>query len=185
MKKRLQAMLAKKEARKKELGTKAETTEDIAELRSINTELGTLNTEIAELRTMIEGIPDDTDPGFTPPGGDPAAGDPEGRSGVPGAPGTPGVPFNVLATYGVGGGNPQGRSAEPEDLYATVEYRTAFMKFAKTGQVTPELRVDAMTAAADVSAVIPSTILNEVVKKVTVYGQVFSRVRKLNIKGLF
>lgn len=40
-----------------------------------------------------------------------------------------------------------------------------------------------MTTTADVSAVIPTTILNEIIKKITVYGQVFSRVRKLNIKG--
>lgn len=178
MKKRLMAMLAKKEARKAELGTRANTTEDIAELRSINTELEALNTEITELRAMIEAMPDEPDPG------DPPAGDPEGRGGVPGAPGTPGTPFNVLGTYGVNNGQPNTRTAaESEDPYGTVEYRTAFMKFATTGEVTPELRADAMTATTDVTAVIPSTILNEVIKKVTVYGQVFNRVRKLNIKG--
>ena len=47
----------------------------------------------------------------------------------------------------------------------------------------PELRADAMTTTTEVSAVIPTTILNEVIKQMTVYGQVFSRVRKLNIKG--
>lgn len=177
MKKRLMSMLAKKEARKAELGTKANTTEDIAELRSFNTELEALNAEIAELRAMIEVMPDESDPS------DPPAGDPEGRGAVPGAPGAPGAMLNVLGTYGVNNGQPNTRTAESEDPYATVEYRSAFMKFARTGEVTPELRVDAMTATSDVTAVIPSTILNEVIKKITVYGQVFSRVRKLNIKG--
>jgi len=40
-----------------------------------------------------------------------------------------------------------------------------------------------MTTAADVSAIIPTTILNEIISKVQVYGQVFKRVRKLSIKG--
>jgi len=175
MKKKLLAMLAKKEARKAELGTKANATEDIAELRSINTELDTLNGEIAELRGMIDAIPDEPEPGNEPSGG------PEGRGGVAGA---AGVPFNVLATYGVGQRQqPSGRTTEPDDPYGTLEYRTAFMQFARTGQVTPELRVDAMTSSTDVTAVIPSTILNEVIRKVTEYGQIFNRVRKLSIKG--
>ena len=57
------------------------------------------------------------------------------------------------------------------------------MAFAKTGEIRPELRANATTTTADVSAVIPTTILAEVVKKLKVYGQVFKRVRQLNIKG--
>ncbi len=180
MKKKLLALLAKKEARKSELGVKANATEVIADLRSINTEIEALNIEIAELRSMTDAMPDD-EPGATPPAdpqfrGDPHT-DPSQRGAQP--------PLNVLGTYGVQGGQPPAaqRSTEPEDKYATLEYRTAFMKFAKTGEITPELRADAMTTTADVSAVIPSTILNEVIRKITEYGQIFNRVRKLNIKG--
>jgi len=180
-KKKLLALLAKKEARKAELGIKANATEVIGELRSINAELETLNSEIAELRSITDAMPDD----------EPAEGEFRGepKPGTPGVPGeqrgTPAVPFNVIATYGVQGGQPPAaqRTAEPEDKYSTLEYRTAFMKFAKTGEITPELRADAMTTTTDVSAVIPSTILNEVIRKVTEYGQIFNRVRKLNIKG--
>lgn len=175
MKKKLLALLAKKEARKAELGTKAGATEDIAELRSINAELDTINSEIAELRSMIDAIPDEP---AAPAAVAPVAGEHlEGRAAAPvGA-------AQVLGTYGVGGAPAAQRSAEPEDAYGTMEYRKAFMDFCKTGKVTPELRADAMTATADVSAVIPSTILNEVIRKVTEYGQVFSRVRKLSVKG--
>lgn len=173
MKKKLLALLAKKEARKAELGTKANATEDIAELRSINTELEALNGEIAELRGMIDAMPDDA-PGGTPPATPPAG---EQRGAVPVGAG------QILATYGVGQTGQQQRTEEPEDRYATLEYRKAFMKFATTGEITPELRANAMTGTADITAVIPSTILNEVIRKVTEYGQVFSRVRKLNVKG--
>jgi len=59
MKKKLLEMLAKKEARKTELGNKANAATAIEELRSINTELEGLNAEIAELRGMIESAPND------------------------------------------------------------------------------------------------------------------------------
>ena len=171
MKKKLLDMLAKKEARKKELGVKVNTTEDVKELRSINAELEALNNEIAELRGMIDAIPDE------PPAA-PVVQPPEQRGIAPvGA-------TQILATYGIGTGQAQpAQRTEPEDPYGTLEYRMAFMEFAKTGKILPELRADAMTTTSDVSAVIPSTILNEVIKKVTVYGQVFSRVRKLSVKG--
>ncbi|MCM1567090.1 MAG: phage major capsid protein [Dehalobacter sp.] len=175
MKKKLLALLAKKEARKAELGTKANATEDIAELRTINTELEAINIEINELRSMIDSIPDEPAPAAASVPAEPS----EQRGAAPiGA-------ARVLSTYGVGQGQ-NGQAAvrtEIEDPYGTLEYRTAFMKFAKTGEITPELRADAMTTVADVSAVIPSTILNEVIRKVTEYGQIFSRVRKLSIKG--
>ena len=183
-KKKLLALLAKKEARKAELGIKANATDVIAELRGINTELEGLNAEIVELRSICDSIPDEpaADPQFR---GDPHTGT---ATSVTSAGESRGIPVGVTAvigTYGVPSGQtPAGqRSGEPEDKFATVEYRNAFMKFAKTGEVTPELRADAMTSTTDVSAVIPSTILNEVIRKVTEYGQIFNRVRKLNIKG--
>lgn len=55
-KKKLLDLIARKEARKAELNTKASTSEDVAELRSINTELDGLNNDIAELRSMVDAI---------------------------------------------------------------------------------------------------------------------------------
>lgn len=81
--------------------------------------------------------------------------------------------------------NPQkrGGGGDEEDPRSTKEYRKAFMKFVQTGELAPEYRADASTALSDVSAVIPSTILNEMISKMKQYGHIFSRVRKLNIKG--
>jgi HK97 family phage major capsid protein len=174
-KKKLMALLAKKEARKTEIGTRSAATEDVAELRSLNTELEGLNSEITELRSIVDAIPDEVPPAVPTP-----APPIEQRFTPPGQ-------LNPLATFGLGGGNQvpsaQQRDEEPEDRYATIEYRKAFMRFAQTGEITPELRANAMTGSSDISAVIPSTILNEVIRKVTSYGQLFSRVRKLNVKG--
>lgn len=181
MKDKLLKMLKAKEERKAELGNKAEKTEDIKELRSINAELETLNGEIIELRGMIEQVEADEKRaaeeavGKVAEGADPE-GEARGASPIGGA--------QILATYGAGiVQTPNKRTNSLEDKYATLEYRNAFMEFCKTGAIKPELRADAMTTTGDVSAVIPSTILNEVIRKVTEYGQVFSRVRKLNVKG--
>ncbi|HEY5582919.1 MAG TPA: phage major capsid protein [Ruminiclostridium sp.] len=181
-KKKLMALLTKKEERKAALGTRANAATEIVELRSINSEMELLNTEIAELRGIVDAMPDDETT-------DPLGASPQQRSQISGANAANGAGMvgrsQVIGTYGAASTvtNPDKRSTEPEDIYATTEYRNAFMKFAKSGEMTPELRANAMTTTADVSAIIPTTILNEVIKKITVYGQVFSRVRKINIKG--
>jgi HK97 family phage major capsid protein len=73
---------------------------------------------------------------------------------------------------------------EPEDKFNTIEYRKAFMNYCKTGVVTKELQnSDAYTSTTEAAAVIPTTILDEIIKTMTSYGQLFSRVRKINIKG--
>lgn len=179
MKKKFLALLAKKEARKADLGTKASAATTVEELRSINEELETLNGEIADMRSMVDSLPDDQGEG------EPREGNIPLPSTIPPVSSSPVGRTQILGTYGFANGqqSPAQRSAESDDPYGTVEYRMAFMKFAKTGEVTPELRADAITSVADISAVIPTTILNEVIRKVTEYGQVFNRVRKLNVKG--
>lgn len=72
---------------------------------------------------------------------------------------------------------------EREDKHNTIEYRRAFMKYLTTGQVTAELRADATTLTTDIGAVIPTTIMNEVVQKLKSYGQIWSRIRKTNFQG--
>ena len=180
-KKKLLAMLAKKEARKAELGTKAAAATSVEELRSINAELEGLNGEIAELRDMTSAMTDDIEPiagGNILPH--------EQRGGQQPPAGNPGL-AQVLASFGL---SQQQREQEPVDPFNTLEYRNAFMVFAKTGEAKPELRnamaeyrANAMTATADITAVIPTTVMNEVIKAMTVYGQVFKRVRKFNIQG--
>ncbi len=174
MKNRLKKMLQAKEARKTELGTKANATEDIAELRSINTELETINGEIAELRSMIDGIPDD--PNSIPEGQleQRAQQQPQGQ-------------LNVLSTYGVGqqGGGQQAEQRAAVDQYDTPEYRAAFMDYVTKGIKSDvlEFRTDATTMTTDIGAVIPTTILNKVVEKMADFGAIWSKVTKTGIPG--
>lgn len=180
MKEFLKKLLAQKEERKRELTGKATAATTVEELRSINGEMERLNAEIAELRSKIDELPDDV-----PAGGATPPADARSQQHTPGASVLPPV---AAASFGLA--QPQQRQGDPADNFATVEYRKAFMHFAKTGEMKPELRsvmaefrANAMTAVSDVSAVVPTTILNEVIRKMTVYGQVFNRVRKLNIQG--
>lgn len=72
---------------------------------------------------------------------------------------------------------------EREDKYSTLEYRNAFMNYVKTGAISEELRADSTTMITDIGAVIPTTIMNEVVQKLKSYGQIYSRIRKTSFKG--
>lgn len=169
---RLKKLFEAKEARKAELAEKARTTEDIQELRNINAELETLNTEMNELRNMIaeaEKKAQNDEEEFRSQ--KPVPQGPEGR-------------MNPMATFATGAKEER----REEDPWNTVEYRKAFMEFAKTGKVTPELRsgdqpTDVFAGVTDLAAIVPTTILNEIIRELKVRGQVFNRVRKLSVKG--
>lgn len=82
------------------------------------------------------------------------------------------------------------------DKFASTEYRQAFMDYIRTGKQSNLLEfrdaktggvqfnsADASTTTADAAAIVPSTILQDVIKKVESYGQVYARVRKLAVRG--
>jgi HK97 family phage major capsid protein len=171
VKEKLLKLLKGKEEARAALVTKSNASEDVAEVRGINAQLQTIDAEIVELRGMIDAIPAET----SKPEGHGEELKPIGELR------TAGSSFNPMSA--LTGVKTQQRTVEPEDRYATIEYRKAFMEYCKTGQQVPELRSDAYTGTSDAAAVIPTTILNEIIKKVTSYGQVYARVRKLAIKG--
>jgi HK97 family phage major capsid protein len=172
MKEWLKKLLQQKADARSALKEKGKKSESVEEIRSIGEQIDSLDLEIADIRSQLNALPDEAQPAAPTPAPQ------EQRMTPPGQ-------LNPLATYGVGGGSQQQqqRSDEPEERFGTLEYRKAFMKFAQTGEISPELRANATTSTGDISAVVPTTILNEVIKKVTAYGQVFSRVRKLGVKG--
>lgn len=72
----------------------------------------------------------------------------------------------------------------PADPLDTVEYRQAFMEFCQTGRWNDVLqRSNEVTTSSDISAAVPTTILNELIYKLSEYGQIFARVLKTNIQG--
>ena len=99
--------------------------------------------------------------------------------------------FNPAAATGlsqVGGTQMNQQRKDEKDPYATTEYRMAFKKYVQTGTPIPaELRAggdSGTTITTDIGMIIPTTIMNEFIKDVSkVYGQVYAKVRKLNVKG--
>lgn len=174
MKKKLLALLAKKEERKKQLGKTAESTESVAELRSINADLETLNAEIAELRSMVDNLPDENEENGELGGLEP----PEQRNAPQGQ-------TNIIGTYGVGGGNGNSNESRSVDPHDTPEYRQAFMQYVTKGIKNDQLefRADATTGTGDIGVVIPTTVLNKIVEKMKDYGRIWARVTKTSMQG--
>lgn len=98
-KEKLLKMLRAKEARKAQLLTKADGTEDVKELRSINVEISELTADIAELRAMVDEIETKERAAAA---ADPAAG--TGDEGSEQSKAGDGKPENraIMGTYGMG-----------------------------------------------------------------------------------
>lgn len=184
-KKILEKRLARLQAKKTKLTERALASQDAAEVRSINEELAELNEEINETQEEIDAIEDDTRGGD--PTSNPAEGgtDPQQRSAVP-----TNAQF-VNGGISLGSFTQQtGQQRNNDDPYATLEYRTAFKDYVQRGTPIPSELIQRAggdpgpTVAADLGMIIPTTIMNEFIEKVSkVYGQLYSKVRKLNIQG--
>lgn len=180
MKKKLLKLLNAKQARKDELKTRSLTSEDVAELRSINSELETLNEEIEEFRSMIGSLPDeDNDDTTTDPEHFVAGG--ENRSSNP-------TTFNPLASYKNLGEPTRRKKTEDEDVYGSLEYRQAFKDYVVSGKAIPaefnqENRSNELTVVSDLGAVIPTTILNKVIEDITIEGKVLGRITQTSMQG--
>ena len=71
--------------------------------------------------------------------------------------------------------------AEAEDPKNSVEYRTAFMNYVMRGKTSDALiqhRADASTLTTDVSAVIPTMLVNQIIEKAETYGMILPLVTK-------
>lgn len=186
-KKILEKRMQRLQAKKQSLTARALASNDAAEVRSINEQLEDVNAEIAETQEEIDAITEEEK------GGDPTSNPDEGgeQRGV----NPQVVPANVtpetrggnpIASYGQQ--NPQTRSTEQP--FSSMEYRMAFKDYVQRGTPIPEDVIKraagdpGTTVAADLGMIIPMTIMNEFIKEVSkVYGQVYAKVRKLNIKG--
>lgn len=71
----------------------------------------------------------------------------------------------------------------------SMEYRTAFRDWLTTGKMNRDIlefdkRADAAGTASELGVLLPETIMQEIIKTVGgVYGQLYNKVRKLNVKG--
>ena len=167
MKKFLQKLIARKKEEMKKLQERSQASEDVNEVRAIGETLATLKREIDEAEEQLAELD----------GGD-GADDQDSRSIVPAN-----AELRNAEVLGCFKMDAQTRAAET-DPHDTVEYRTAFMEFVcRNTPIPAELRADAVTTTGDAGAVIPTTILKEIIQKLESYGNVYALVRKLNVQG--
>lgn len=190
MKKFLQNLIARKKAELTELEKKMKASQDVNEVRSLGETLLALRDEINDAEQQLadmdkgegegEGNGEGTGELSNPP-----AGNGEGRSGNP----KPDTTFNPKASYSQNTGDTS-RSGNPdEDPRSTMEYRKAFMEFVKTGKRSSILQFrangnDDQNESTDLGVLLPMTVVQEIMTDVEkVYGQLYSSVKKTNIKG--
>lgn len=134
------------------------------EVRSYGDELTAVEDEIREAQNQLDAL--------------------EHRGGEPTGGLDPKATFGQVAPTGEPAGNADKRSS--------MEYRTAFMRYVQRGEISDILKRDStetdpyLTAnqVTDLGILIPSTVIQEIIKGVEkVYGQLYSRVKKTNIKG--
>ena len=169
LEKRMQRLKAKKDT----LKAKGLASESVEEVRSINAQIEELDEEIEEVQEEIDAITAEE-----------TAQQQEQRSATPPASARL-VNANVLGTFEQTTNTTQTR--ENSDPFATMEYRRAFMRYAQTGEAIPTnlIQRDGMPAnTTTLGATIPTTVLNEFINEIRkVYGNLYYKVRKLNIQG--
>lgn len=181
-KKILEKRLARLQQKKTTLTQRALASQDAAEVRSINEQLEDINADIAETEEEIAACDEEPTPATNPTPADPTPEDPTQRQVIPQNAQLRGM--NPLAAFN------QTPTVRDERPYSSMEYRMAFKDYVQRGTPIP---ADVLTRAGgdkgttvttDIGMIIPVTIMDEFIKEVSkVYGQVYAKVRKLNVKG--
>ena len=71
-----------------------------------------------------------------------------------------------------------------EDMYASIEYRKAFMNYVLKGKSMPEkFANNAVTKTTDVGEMIPSTVMEKIVEKIEATGMILPLVTRTSYKG--
>ena len=177
MRDKLMKLIARKKAEAADLQARSDKSEDIKEVRAIGETLKKLGDEIREAEEMLAELDESGDGGDAGQAGNEPNGE---RSVVPA--GAVHRNAQVVGSFAMG---TQLRAAEVNtDPYDTVEYRKAFMEYVCRNTPIPvELRADEVTTTGETGAVIPTTMLKEIIQSLETYGNVYGKVRRLNIQG--
>lgn len=184
MKNFLKKLIERKKKELKEKEERMKKSEDIEEVRSLGEALIALRDEINDAEAQLKEVEeqegenddnnDDTD--------DNNEGDAnEGRSANG---------FNPNATLTViGSSKMNGGQERNEDPRATMEYRMAFKNYIQRGEIDRnilqfEKRANEVGTSSDLGVLIPTTVIQAIIKDIEKsYGQLYSRVRKINLQG--
>ena len=94
--------------------------------------------------------------------------------------GSPQQRFNPLATYGMRYGRQRNNEPDAEtDPLNTVEYRSAFMQNVLKGTPIPDnLRANANTLTSDVTSVLPTVLVNQIIERMDQCGMILPLVTR-------
>lgn len=175
------------EEKRAKLLKRAQESEDVNEVRAINDELLDIANELHDVADILADMAKGEDEGDRRRPNDEDVDvdvdvDDNGRSSRSAF--DP-AKATVVATAKMNGGVDNKRSDDPR---ATMEYRNAFKEYVIRGTVSPvlqfEKRENAVGVAADLGVLLPTTVIQEIIGGVEkVYGQLYARVKKTNIKG--
>lgn len=184
MKKFLENLIARKKQELADTEARMKKSEDLAEVRSLGDTLLKLRDEITDAENQLRDLENEDDKEKNVIDDQQKVID--DQNGEEGRSGNPKGGLNPLQSYGLNG-KPEGRS-ENEDPRSSMEYRKAFMDYVQNGTRSDilqfEKRGDAANESTDLGVLLPQTVIQEIITGVEkVYGQLYSRVKKTNIKG--
>ena len=167
----LKKLIAKKEKEEAAIRAKIEKSESAQEVRELGETLKTILDELQEAKDKLAEMDDNTDTNepqsdTTPPQSDPQR-----------------CAFNPAMTRSIGSFKMATSEQRTGNALDSMEYRQAFMRYVQTGEWNYQKRADETLITSDVGKIIPNTIMNEFIKDLKVYGNLYNRVRKLNVKG--
>lgn len=168
----LKKLIAKKEKEVAAIRAKIEKSESAQEVRELGETLKTILDELQEAKDKLADMDDDTDTGnepqsdTTPPQSEPQR-----------------CAFNPAMARSLGSFKMATGEQRTGNALDSMEYRQAFMRYVQTGEWNYQKRADETLITSDVGKIIPNTIMNEFIKDLKVYGNLYNRVRKLNVKG--
>lgn len=179
MKEFLKKKLARLEKKRAKLDERCKASQDAAEIRSLTDDLADINDEIEEIRAEISAL-ESAEQRQTPP--DNAE---QHNAGIVGSFAQPAA---------------QSPQRSDENILESKEYRTAFMRYFQRGieipaelrakvadymaQLPAEARANDAISTANNGAVIPLTIMRQVINTIRVrYGNLYSKVRKTAVPG--
>ena len=192
MKEFLQKLISNKKEKLTELQGRSDKSDDLNEVRSIGAEIDNIKEEIRNAEVELNNIE-------TKEQEDVSKQNLENRNSF-----NPNQALNVLSSTSM---NQVQNRTENDNPLATLEYRQAFMNYAKTGvrsdalnnsliqYRTYQLRAESTNGdeidlalneviSTDLGVLLPHTVVQELIKKISkVRGQLYSRVKKLNVRG--
>jgi len=172
MRKFLTDLIERKRSEMEELKKRSDESQELAEVRAIGETLAKLAEEVREAEAKLAELDEEEE---QPTGEEQEAAakeNAEERSVVP--TGAELRNAQVVSTFNLGGKNDMENNNEKE-----LQYRNAFMEYVLRGTPIPtELRADANTTTGDVSSVIPTHLVNQIIEKMENVGKVLSLITK-------